>query len=109
MNTRILITHVERLSPRCANRKSRAGFTLVELGVVVGMTCLLVLVLTPALASTRANGKAFQCLNNTKQLTTGWLMYAGDHQDTMIDATKWVTGSMNSATPGGPWTSTGSE
>lgn len=72
------------------SRPGQAGFTLIELLVVIGMVGLLAVMLLPALAGTRPNGQVFQCLNNTKQLTAGWLMYANDNNDLLMSADKWV-------------------
>src|SRR5258708_33530929 len=62
-------------------RKSRraewgAGFTLVELLVVIGIIALLVAMLLAALNRARESARRIVCLSNVKQLTTGWLLYA---------------------------------
>lgn len=61
--------------------RGRTAFTLVELCVVVTVVFVLTLVLLPALAGTRSNSKAVQCLNNLRRLTGAWTMYAGDNLD----------------------------
>ena len=76
-----------------------AGFTLIELLVVIATTALLAVMLLPALASPRANSQAFQCMNNTKQLTLGWLMYVNDNNETFMIPGNWVNNS-ESWTPG---------
>jgi prepilin-type N-terminal cleavage/methylation domain-containing protein/prepilin-type processing-associated H-X9-DG protein len=55
------------------------GFTLIELLVVIGTVAILATLLLPALAGTKPNSQAFQCLENLRQLTLGWQMYAGDN------------------------------
>jgi prepilin-type N-terminal cleavage/methylation domain-containing protein len=55
------------------------GFTLTELLVVIVTVAILALLLLPALASTKPNSQAFQCLENLRQLTLGWQMYAEDN------------------------------
>jgi prepilin-type processing-associated H-X9-DG protein len=55
------------------------AFTLVELLVVIGMVTLGALMLVPALARSRTNSPAFQCLNNARQIARGWIMYAEDN------------------------------
>ena len=57
------------------------GFTLVELVVVIATVAVLVAVLLPALAGTRPNAQAFQCLENQRQLILAWQMYAQDNND----------------------------
>ena len=49
---------------RHATDPGRPGFTLVELLVVIATVAVLAAVLLPALAGTKPNGQAFQCLNN---------------------------------------------
>jgi len=57
------------------------GFTLVELAVVIATLAVLVALLLPALAGTRPNTQAFQCLENQRQLILAWQMYAQDNSD----------------------------
>ena len=57
------------------------GFTLIELAVVVATIAVLVAVLLPALAGTRPNTQAFQCLENQRRLILAWQMYAQDNND----------------------------
>jgi type II secretory pathway pseudopilin PulG len=55
------------------------GFTLTELFVVIVTVAILGVLLLPALAGTKPNAQAFQCLENLRQLTLGWQMYAEDN------------------------------
>jgi prepilin-type N-terminal cleavage/methylation domain-containing protein/prepilin-type processing-associated H-X9-DG protein len=71
------------------------GFTLVELLVVIATVAVLAAVLLPALAGTKPNGQAFQCLNNTRRLTLCWTMYASENSDKLMDPSKWVSGQMD--------------
>ena len=59
----------------------RGGFTLVELLVVVAVIALLAGLLLPALGRTKSAAQGVLCLNNTKQLTLAWLMYASEYDD----------------------------
>jgi prepilin-type processing-associated H-X9-DG protein len=59
----------------------RAGFTLIELFVVLTTMAVLAAVLLPALAGTKPNTQAFQCLNNQRQIMLAWQMYAADNGD----------------------------
>ena len=54
---------------------------MVELLAVMVMVAILAIVLLPALAGTKSDPRAFQCLNNQRQLILGWQMYAADNND----------------------------
>ena len=101
-----------KLSLACKNHRED-GFTVVELLVVLGTLAILSVLLLPAIAGTKPNSQAFQCLENQRQLALGWQMYAQDNSDllppndypyltayaTMSTATKaqhknWVVGTM---------------
>jgi prepilin-type N-terminal cleavage/methylation domain-containing protein/prepilin-type processing-associated H-X9-DG protein len=63
---------------------ARAGFTLVELVVVVAMVGLLATMLAPTLARTKPNSASFQCQNNLRQLAFAWKMYADDNNGGLV-------------------------
>ena len=83
--------------------KSKA-FTLIELLVVIAVIAILMAILMPALSRAREQGKRAVCLNNLKQLTFAWIMYAGDNDGKICAANVghsdfgWV-GSMENTDP----------
>ena len=73
---------IMKTSDRLVVKKTGAdGFTLIELAVVIATVAVLAALLLPALAGTKPNTQAFQCLENHRQLILGWQMYAQDNSD----------------------------
>src|SRR5687768_7266128 len=62
-------------------RDQRAGFTLVELLVVMSIIGLLVAILLPALGAARDAARNSACKNNLRQLGVGLHAYAENHQE----------------------------
>lgn len=58
----------------------QGAFTLVELLAVIAIIAILAAILLPALASARERSRGIYCLNNTRQLTLAWQLYADDHE-----------------------------
>ena len=68
----------KKSSPACPAGGN--GFTLIELLTVVAIIAVLAAILLPALSKARARSQGIFCLNNTRQLTLAWLLYADEHE-----------------------------
>jgi prepilin-type N-terminal cleavage/methylation domain-containing protein/prepilin-type processing-associated H-X9-DG protein len=64
-----------------ASPQARRGFTLIELVVVIAIIGILAGLLLSALSKAREGAQCISCLNNTRQLALGWLMYANENED----------------------------
>jgi prepilin-type N-terminal cleavage/methylation domain-containing protein/prepilin-type processing-associated H-X9-DG protein len=78
----------------CPGQRS---FTLIELLVVIAIIALLAAMLLPTLAKAKASAQAIKCVNNMKQLTLCWLMYADDNNDRLVP--NWIILGTGSSPP----------
>jgi prepilin-type N-terminal cleavage/methylation domain-containing protein/prepilin-type processing-associated H-X9-DG protein len=75
-----------------------AGFTLVELLVVIGIIAVLVGILLPALSRAKQSGQSVTCLSNLRQIVQACQLYANDNDGTIIPG-QWAQSANNPMPP----------
>ena len=63
----------------------RRAFTLIDLLVVIVIIGLLMAILMPTLQRAREQGRRAVCLNNLRELTLAWIMYADGNDDKLVN------------------------
>ncbi len=77
----------------------RRGFTLIELLVVIAIIAILMAILMPTLNRAREQGRRAVCLNHLQSLTLGWMMYADENDERIVNGEAYMAPSAPPSAP----------
>lgn len=83
-------------------KKSKSGFTLVELLVVISIIAILLAVLVPAMSKAREQAKSTVCKSRMKQFALAVNLYAENNNGLYVTQ-DWMFGSGGLSDPNGHW------
>lgn len=78
--------------------EKRSGFNLIELLVVIATIVVLAALLLPVLSKSKTRTQSITCLNNLRQLSVCWHLYASDNNDLLVPNNNIAGGA-----PGASW------
>ena len=87
------------MKPLSSSRPAIKAFTLIELLVVIAIIAILAAMLLPALSKAKQKAQGITCINNLRQWSLGFRMYADDQNDIIPEEGNSVQ-SIADATPG---------
>ncbi len=81
--------------------RRRAGFTLIEIIVVIGILAVLGVLLFPAVRRVIATSQATKCASNLRQIGVGFSLFAAEHSNTLPAKTSSTPASNSTFAFGG--------
>jgi prepilin-type N-terminal cleavage/methylation domain-containing protein/prepilin-type processing-associated H-X9-DG protein len=81
--------------PVLPTRHSIRAVTMIELLVVIAIIAILAGLLLPAIARSKQRGQQISCLNNLRQLSISWRMYADENSGLFVPVYYYVKGKLD--------------